>query len=83
MNDKTDEFNAIMNSSRIACEILDILPDTDLVEELRTILNIQYSLCWAMLNSPGMSYEHLETFMTYLEQKSYEIEHLKEKNEQI
>ena len=66
-------FLAAYLASESACEILDVLPDTDLIEELRNLIYIQYELLNHIIEGKHYGTDNLVNF----------IEHTKNINEDM
>jgi hypothetical protein len=77
MNETDSHFFTIFCASGTACDILDLLPECDLVEDLRTILNIQYDICRHIEDGKPYGNENLTTYLEYLEQITMQVNSLK------
>lgn len=63
-----------------ACGILEILPDSDLIEELRNLLYIQEQLFLTMINQKHYGTDNITQFMEFTQVVKEETKRLKEKD---
>lgn len=68
---------ATFYASIAACDMCDLLPPTDVVEELKTILNIQFDIMKTMLESKHYGSENLSDFIEHCKEISVEWERIK------
>jgi hypothetical protein len=69
-------FNTVMHACSVSCELADLLPDCDIVEELRAVLNVQHEIFCEMIGGRHFGTAALERFNRYLDE-------LKENTENI
>lgn len=64
---------ALILSSAVASDIASLLPETDLCDELRTILYMHHDLITVFAEKKRVSSHHLKVFINYLEHKMDEV----------
>ena len=69
-------FGAAYKASEIACEMMDILPETDLMMELANILEIQRSLMECMIQRKHFGDDNLASFINYCDELKWQIRRL-------
>ena len=73
-------FMAAYKASNAACDIIDILPESDLIDELKNILCIQNDLFVHIFEGKHYGSNNLNTFVSYVEEVKREIDRIKETN---
>lgn len=68
---------AVITSSNVACELADLLPECDIGEELKTVLNIQHEVICEMIQGRHFGSSQLERFFTYLDETLRNVERIK------
>jgi hypothetical protein len=58
---------SVITSSNVACELAELLPDCDIAEELRTILNLQHEILCEMIQGRHFGSSRIENFLSYLD----------------
>lgn len=71
-------FYAAFKASQVACELLDVLPETDIHEELKNVMNVQFDLFVHMIEGKHYGTRHLEDFISYTDELKNEATRLKE-----
>ncbi len=69
---------AVFCASGTACDVVDLLPDCDLVEDLRTILYIQYDIFRHLEDEKTYDSENLNVYLEHLEKITMQVNILKE-----
>ncbi len=72
-------FYAAALASEAACDLIDILPDTDIVANLGILLEIQLDLFAHIIQGKHYGTDHLSHFLTYCQDMKKQAERLKEK----
>lgn len=67
---------AIFVASLVAKKIAEILPETDLVENLLNILEVQASICQYICQNKHFGDDNLEDFEEFLDNLEEQISHL-------
>jgi hypothetical protein len=71
---------ACLVTTTVALEVIECLPDCDLLEELHHILSIQHDILTHLQNDKHFGSERLDTFMAMLSNLQYETRKLKNAN---
>ncbi len=71
-------FVAALLASSAACEILDILPENDLVLELKNLMEIQYDLFCHIIEGKHYGSDNLKYFIEYTEDVTDQIIRIRE-----
>lgn len=58
---------AILKAADTACEIVELLPECDMVEELKMVVNIQHEILCEMVNGRHFGSSQLERYISYLD----------------
>ena len=68
---------AIINASNVACELAELLPECDIAEELKAVMNIQHEILCEMVNGRHFGSTQLDNFLKYLDQTLENTERIK------
>lgn len=71
-------FVAALLASSAACEILEILPENDLVLELKNLMEIQYDLFCHIIEGKHYGTDNLQYFIEYAEDISHQVIRIRE-----
>ena len=71
-------FLTILKAADVACDLIDLLPETDLRDEVRTVLNVQLEIIVNMLESKHYGTTNLNNFCDYIAQLKEEASRLKD-----
>lgn len=84
LNNEIDDPHIISSlaCSNTALEILECLPECDLLQELHNILLIQKDILFHVLNDKHFGSERIESFLSLLAQLQYETRKLKNVNKE-
>lgn len=74
-------FLAILKSSDAACDVVELLPNTDITDELKTLLRLQLEVCVHMLESKHYGTNNLNSFCDYIDEVKDEAARLNEEAE--
>ena len=74
-------FLATYLASEAACSILDIMPSTDLVEDLRNLIYIQHELFTHMVDGKHYGTDNINDFVNFTQDVKTQITRLKEQME--
>lgn len=74
-------FIAAFLGNEAACSILDFLPDSDFVEELRNLLYIQNELFVHILEKKHYGTNNITTFIEYTQEIKDQMRRLRERDE--
>jgi hypothetical protein len=69
---------AMFIASTVACEIIELLPETDLIAELKIILETQYDLFCHFVDNKHFGTERIEDFIEYADETQKNIIQLRE-----
>lgn len=70
-------FFAVVCACNASCEILDILPSNDLVEELRDLLHVQHDILTHMIESKHYGSDNINEFIEYTTEIVGEVDRLR------
>jgi len=65
---------ALYVGTNAACELIDLLPETDLTEELSEILNIQFSIISNIMHHRHFGNDNLDEFIKHCENVIEQVE---------
>lgn len=65
---------ALYIGTNAACEILDLLPETDLTQELSEIINIQFSIISNIISHRHFGNDNLDDFIKHCEHLIDQVE---------
>ncbi len=68
---------AVITSSNVACELAELLPECDIAEELKTVLNIQHEILCEMIQGRHFGSTQLERYLSYLDETLSNTERIK------
>jgi len=71
-------FMAAFTASLTACEIVELLPESDLTDELHHILNTQLEILIHMLEGKHFGSNDLNHFMENMAEVKHQVKRLKE-----
>jgi len=71
-------FFAAFGASEAAIAVLDLLPDSDLVEQLKNLIYIQFDLFVHMIEGKHYGTNNLRDFMDYTQETKSEMRRLKD-----
>ncbi len=71
-------FAAAYKASEVACEIIDVLPGTDIVDELSHLIEIQYQLMQCIIERKHFGDDNIKTFINYADEIKWQARRLKE-----
>jgi len=71
-------FLALLKSSDVACDIIELMPETDLQQELKIVLNLQLEVIIHMLEAKSYGTRNLNSFCDYIAQLKEQAARLKE-----
>ena len=71
-------FLALLKSSDAACDMIDLFPDTDMTDELRTLLRMQLEVCIHMLEGKHYGTNNLTAFCDFIDEIKDEAARLSE-----
>ena len=60
-------FLAILRSSDALCDLIDLLPETDIRDEIKTALNMQLEILVYMLEGKHYGNRELNTYIKYVD----------------
>jgi hypothetical protein len=78
MNQIDSHFLAAFLASQTAASLLELLPETDLIVELRNLIYVQYELFVHMLEGKHYGTNDLNEFMDFCRETTEESKRLKE-----
>lgn len=70
-------FFAIIRASETACDLLDVLPDNDLVMELRQLMNTQWDLICHVISHKHYGSHGIEDFIDYADELRLQVLRIK------
>lgn len=59
---------AVINASNVACELAELLPQCDIAEELKAVLNIQHEILCETINGRHFGSTQLDRYLRYLDE---------------
>ncbi len=68
---------AVVNASNVACELVELLPDGDIAEELKAVLNIQHEILCEMIHGRHFGSASLDKFLRYLDETLENAENIR------
>lgn len=68
---------AVITSSNVGCELAELLPECDIAEELKTVLNIQHEILCEMIQGRHFGSTQIERFLSYLDDTLQNAERIK------
>ncbi len=68
---------AVINSSNVACELVELLPECDITAELKTVMNIQHEILCEMIQGRHYGSTNLDSFVSYLNETLLNAERIK------
>lgn len=71
-------FAAAFKASEIACEMMEIFPETDLIIELSNILEIQRSIMECIIQRKHFGDDNIISFVNYCDELKWQIRRLGE-----
>jgi len=74
-------FLAVLKSSDAANDMVDLLPETDIAEELKTLLRMQLDVCVHMLEAKHYGTNNLNSFCDLIDDIKEEAARLSEEAE--
>jgi len=69
-------FAAAYKASEVSCEMMDILPETDLILELSNILEIQRTLMECIVQKKHFGDDNITSFINYCDELKWQIRRL-------
>lgn len=81
INKLEPHFVAAFLANEAACAVLDFLPDSDLIEELRNLIYIQNDLLVHIVEEKHYGTNNITSFVEYTQQIKDEIRRLRERDE--
>lgn len=70
-------FLAAYLASETACSVLEIMPDTDLVEELRNLIYIQNELMSHLIEGKHYGTDNITSFVEFTQEVKQEISRIR------
>lgn len=77
MNEK--QVFAVVYAIKALRGFLDVLPQTDIIEEMISITDIQYDIGINLLHNSDYDNDNLDVFLEYIEEKIAQSKQLKDK----
>ena len=73
-----DHLFSIFCACNAMCEVLDVLPKTDLTEELKDLAHTQHELCMTLIEGKHYGTDNLEDFIDFTNEVTEEIARIKD-----
>lgn len=68
---------AVIAACEAACDLIEVLPDNDLIDELRNLLIIQHAVFCHIVDGRHYGSDNLDSFINYTKQISEEANRIK------
>jgi len=73
-------FCAVVAASSAACDLLEVLPECDLIDEMKNLIHIQFDLLAHLLEGKHYGTDNINNFIEYTNVVKREISELKGSN---
>jgi hypothetical protein len=77
-----DQFFAVLNGAIVACEVLELLPESDLIDQLADILTIQREILTHIIEGRHYGSNNLDNYCDHINAIWTEVKRLNESSKE-